>query len=58
MFLNDGNRCYLVTCAHVVYPELTSMKFGSEDLVKFNQLASDVIYDEVTDIAMITWGVV
>lgn len=56
IFLNDGKRCYLITCAHVIYPELTHMEFGSSDLIKFNKLSTNAIYNETTDIAMIMWG--
>jgi hypothetical protein len=58
MFLKRSNHRghYLVTAAHVLFPELSLMPLDSDDMKTFNQMVPFALYDLKHDIAMVKCG--
>jgi len=53
IFINDRNSHYIVTAAHVLFPELSDMPLDSSELKTFTTHIDYAIYDTHYDIAMI-----
>lgn len=53
MFMRKGKTHYLITAAHVLFPELSKMELNSEALETFNRDVGFAIYNKLFDIAII-----
>lgn len=53
LFVHKQEKHYLITAAHVLFPELSRIPLESDDLRVFNEQVSFAIYDDIYDIAII-----